>query len=247
MSEATVAGRQSPPAQVRFWWSGEVNAFFGLGTNVMLNVIVLTGLCLFVLRFGPGDIVYGSILPALGVALPIGNLWYAFLAYRLARRENRATVAAVPYGPTVPHMFLVVFVVMLPTLLKTKDPVKAWEAGLAWAFIIGVIILLGAFVGPTVRKYTPRAAMLGTLAGISITFISMQPAARMYLAPVVALAAFAIILIGWTANVRLPGNLPAGLVAVVLGTVIGWVMIFTGTASKTDLQLWPFSEAFNFF
>ena len=52
---------------------------------------------------------------------------------------------------------------------------QAWEAGLAWAFIIGVIVMIGAFVGPFIRKFTPRAAMLGTLAGISITFISMRP------------------------------------------------------------------------
>jgi len=115
MSEATVSTRRSAPAPVRFWVPGDLNAFFGLGTNVMLNVIVLTGLCLYVLRFSPGNIVYGSILPALGIALPLGNLWYAFLAYRLAQKENRDTVAAMPYGPSVPHMFLVVFVVMLPT------------------------------------------------------------------------------------------------------------------------------------
>src|SRR5256884_5739348 len=80
-------------------------------------------------------------------------------------------------------MFLVTLVIMLPIYLKTHDAIKAWEAGLAWAFIIGVIILLGAFIGPTVRKYTPRAAMLGTLAGISLTFIAMQPAARMWSPP----------------------------------------------------------------
>ena len=74
-------------------------------------------------------------------------------------------------------MFIVVFLVMLPIYLKTNDPILAWQAGLAWAFIIGIIILLGAFVGPTIRKYTPRAAMLGALAGISIAFISMRPAA----------------------------------------------------------------------
>ena len=72
-------------------------------------------------------------------------------------------------------MFIVVFLIMLPIYLQTNDPILAWQAGLAWAFIIGVIVLLGAFVGPTIRKYTPRAAMLGTLAGISIAFISMRP------------------------------------------------------------------------
>jgi len=49
---------------------------------------------------------------------------------------------------------------MLPTYLKTNNPILAWQAGLAWAFIIGIIVLLGAFRRPTIRKYTPRAAML---------------------------------------------------------------------------------------
>ena len=73
-------------------------------------------------------------------------------------------------------MFIVTLVIMLPTYLATKDPVAAWMAGLAWAFIIGCIILIGAFVGPTIRRFTPRAAMLGTLMGISLAFISMRPA-----------------------------------------------------------------------
>jgi AGZA family xanthine/uracil permease-like MFS transporter len=238
---------ETRPDRIPFWVRGDLNALFGLGTNVMLNVIVLSGLCLFVLKFDSNTIVYGSILPALGIALPIGNLWYAFLAYRLAKAENRTTVTAMPYGPSVPHMFLVVFVVMLPTLIKTKDPVKAWEAGLAWAFIVGIIILIGAFIGPTIRRYTPRAAMLGTLAGISITFISMRPAAQMFQVPYVAFAAFVIILVGWTANVRLPGNLPAGLVAVLAATLIGWLALGAGWATRDEMSMQAFDHAFDFF
>jgi xanthine/uracil/vitamin C permease (AzgA family) len=51
-----------------------------------------------------------------------------------------------PYGPSVPHMFIVTFVIMLPVYLRTNDPIKAWQAGLAWSFIIGLIVLAGAFV-----------------------------------------------------------------------------------------------------
>jgi len=162
-------------AAPRWWVPGDWNGFFGLFTNVVLNVIVLTGLCLHVVNL-PAGIVYGRILPALGIALPLGNLYYAYLAWRLAKSEGRGDVTAMPYGPSVPHMFIVVFLIMLPIYLKTKDPVLAWQSGLVWCLVIGVIVLLGAFVGPTVRKYTPRAAMLGTLAGISIAFISMRPA-----------------------------------------------------------------------
>jgi AGZA family xanthine/uracil permease-like MFS transporter len=132
---------------VRWWVPGDWNGFFGLFTNVVLNVIVLTGLCLYVVKL-PEDLVFGRILPALGIALPLGNLYYAWLARQLAQKEGRTDVTAMPYGPSVPHMFIVVFVVMLPVYLKTNDAKLAWQAGLAWCFIIGVIVLLGAFVGP---------------------------------------------------------------------------------------------------
>ena len=105
-------------------------------------------------------------------------------------------------------MFIVVFVVMLPVYLNTKDPMQAWQAGLAWAFLIGVIVMIGAFVGPYIRKLTPRAAMLGTLAGISITFISMRPAAQMWEAAWIGLPVMAIILIGFFTNVKLPVRHP---------------------------------------
>jgi AGZA family xanthine/uracil permease-like MFS transporter len=210
-----------PAREVSLWVPGDWNAFFGLFTNVLLNVLVLTGLVLGVVKL-PDNIVFGRILPALGIALPLGNLWYAYLAYQMAKRERRADVAAMPYGPSVPHMFIVVFGVMLPIYLQTKDPIAAWQAGLAWCFIIGVIILIGAFVGPTIRKYTPRAAMLGTLAGISIAFISLRPAFQSWDVPWIAFVSLTLVLVGWTAGVRLPGNIPAGLAAVIVGTALGW-------------------------
>ena len=211
----------------RLWVPGDWNAFFGLGTNVLLNVLVLSGLALGVVQI-PANTVFGRILPALGIALPLGNLFYAYLAYRLSKSEGRDTVAAMPYGPSVPHYFFVTFVIMLPVALKTGDPLKAWEAGLAWAFIVGVIVLIGAFVGPAIRRFTPRAAMLGTLAGISIAFISMRPSFQMFEVPWIALPVFAIILLSWTAGVRMPGGVPGGLLAVIVGTVIGWVAYATG-------------------
>ncbi|GAA0227729.1 regulator [Cryptosporangium japonicum] len=204
------------------WVRGDTNAFFGLGINVLVNVLTLSGLCLFVVHI-PKDDVFGSILPALGIALVAGNAYYTYLARRLAARENRSDVTAMPYGPSVPHMFIVVFLIMLPIYVETKDALRAWEAGLAWAFIIGIIVLIGAFVGPYIRRWTPRAAMLGTLAGISITFISMRPAGQMWAQAWIALPVFALLLIGLFTDLKLPGNIPIGLAALVLGTAIGWI------------------------
>jgi adenine/guanine/hypoxanthine permease len=209
-------------SRLPLWVRGDTNAFFGLGINVLVNVLTLTSLCLYVVHLPKRD-VFGAVLPALGIALVVGNVYYTVLARRLAARENRADVTAMPYGPSVPHMFIVVFVIMLPIYLRTKDPARAWEAGLAWAFIIGVIVLIGAFVGPTIRRYAPRAALLGTLAGISISFISMRPAAQMWDMAWVALPVFALLLIGLLTDIRLPGNFPIGLAALLVGTAIAWI------------------------
>jgi len=222
--------QRNTEATAQWWVPGDWNGFFGLFTNVLLNVIVLTTLCLFVVHMPADSIVYGRILPALGVALPLGNLYYAYLAWRLAKQEGRSDVTAMPYGPSVPHMFIVVFVIMLPIYLKNSAAIGegpaailAWKAGLAWAFIIGLIVLIGAFVGPTIREHTPRAAMLGTLAGISITFIAMRPAFQMWDVAWISFVSLGIVLISLTANVRLPGGVPGGLAAVIVGTLIGWL------------------------
>src|SRR5690606_30558143 len=99
------------------WWTrGDTNAFFGLSFNILVNVLTLTTLAIAVFHIPSGDVL-GTVLPALGLALVLCNLYYMLLARRLARRENRDTVTALPYGPSVPHMFIVVFVVMLPIYL----------------------------------------------------------------------------------------------------------------------------------
>jgi AGZA family xanthine/uracil permease-like MFS transporter len=204
-----------------YWVPGDWNAFFGLGTNSLLNILVLSGLLLGVVQI-PQGVVFGRILPAVGVMLFISNIYYAFMGRRLAKRTGRTDVTAMPAGPSVPHMFIVVLVVMLPVRIATGDPIKAWQAGLAWAFIEGVVNLSGVLVAPYIRKLTPRAALLGTLAGVSLAFITMTPAMRVLLTPWVGLVCLAIVLGGWFAGVRFPWGLPAGFVAIAVGSAIGW-------------------------
>jgi AGZA family xanthine/uracil permease-like MFS transporter len=81
--------------KVAWWTRGDLNAFFGLGFNILVNVLTLTTLMIGVVKVPAGDVL-GTVLPALGVALVLGNLYYTFLARRLARRENRTDVTALP-------------------------------------------------------------------------------------------------------------------------------------------------------
>jgi AGZA family xanthine/uracil permease-like MFS transporter len=209
------------------WTPGDLNAFFGFGTNILVNMLVLTGLLRFVLKM-PDELVFGRILPAAGLMMALSTLYYAWLAYRLAQKTGRTDVCALPSGISVPHMFVVVFVIMLPISIKTGDPVKGWEAGLVWVFVQSFVLMAGGFVAPIVRKITPRAALLGTLAGVSIAFISMRPAEEMYMAPVIGIVCFSIILASWFGGVRYWKGIPAGLVAIAVGTAIAWASSAVG-------------------
>src|SRR5579859_932791 len=145
----------------KLWVPGDWNAFFGFGTNILVNMLVLTGLLRFVLKM-PDELVFGRILPATGLMLCLSTAYYAKLAYDLAKKTGRKDVCALPSGISVGHMFVVVFVVMLPIATKTGDPVKGWEAGLTWVFIQSFVLMAGGFIAPYIRRVTPRAALLGT-------------------------------------------------------------------------------------
>ena len=205
----------------KIWVPGDWNAFFGFGTNILVNLLTLTGLLLYVVKM-PAEIVFGRILPATGVMLCMSTLYYAWLAYKLAKKTGRTDVCALPSGTSVPHMFVVTFVIMLPIALSTGDPIKGWEAGLTWVFIQSFVLMVGGFIAPIIRKITPRAALLGTLAGVSISFISMTPALNMFMTPVIGVVCFAIILLSWFGGVRYFKGIPAGLVAIAAGSLIAW-------------------------
>jgi adenine/guanine/hypoxanthine permease len=214
-------------SQPKLWVPGDWNALFGFGTNILVNLLVLTGLLRFVLKM-PDDLVFGRILPATGLMLCLSTVYYAFLAYRLAKQTGRSDVCALPSGVSVPHMFVVTFVVMMPILGKTHDPVEAWQAGLTWVFVQSFVLMIGGFIAPVIRRITPRAALLGSLAGISITFISMRPALEMFLTPAIGILCFAVILLNWFGGVRYFQGVPGGLVAIAVGTLIAWISNLLG-------------------
>ncbi len=217
-SPTTTAGLTRGPV---LWAPGDWNAFFGFGTNILVNLLVLTGLLRYVLKM-PDDIVFGRILPAIGVMLFLSTVYYAYLAWDLAKKTGRNDVCALPSGISVPHMFVVVFVIMLPISIKTGDPIKGWEAGLTWVFVQSFVLMIGGFIAPVIRRITPRAALLGTLAGVSIAFIALRPALEMYMTPALGVVCFSIILVSWFGGVRWFRGIPAGLVAIALGCLIAW-------------------------
>lgn len=209
---------------------GDLDGFFGLAIDNLIQFLLILGLGGAVLGFPP-ELILGRILPGAALSIVVGNIFYALEAQKLSRRTGRTDVTALPYGINTPSLFAFIFLVMLPIKGAAEQdgatPERAaeiaWQVGLAACLASGLIELGGSTVGAWVRRVTPRAALLSTLAGIAISFIAIDFALRTFDAPLVAILPLGVILAAYFAHARLPLGLPGGLVAVALGTVAAWV------------------------
>ena len=215
-------------APMRWFVRGDLDGLFGLALDNLVQLLVIVALCGGVLGFD-AELLYGRVLPGAAVSLVLGNLYYARQAMRLARATGRDDVCALPYGINTVSLFAHVFLVMLPAKLAATaaghpDPTRvAWQAGLLACFGSGLIEFGGAFIADFIRRVTPRAALLSTLAGIAIGFISGGFLLRTFANPLVGLSTLAVVLLTYFGGLRFRGGLPGGLVAVVLGTSLAWM------------------------
>ncbi len=213
---------------MRWLTRGDIDGFFGLALDNLVQLLLIDSVCRFVLGF-PDDLLYGRILPGAAISLLVGNLFYARQAMRLARETGRTDVCALPYGINTVSLFAHVFLVMLPAKLAAEaagapDPARiAWQAGLVACLGSGLIEFGGAFVAERLRRATPRAALLATLAGIALGFISLGFLFQTFAHPIVGLTTLGIIMLTYFGRVRFKGGIPGGLVAVALGTVLAWL------------------------
>ncbi len=203
----------------------DIDAFFGLFIDNLVNMLIIAITCTVLFNM-PGWVVYGRIIPGAAVALIIGNFYYAYMAKKLAKKEKRTDVTALPYGICTPVMFVYLFMIIGPVYWATGDPILAWKVAVVAALLGGLLEIAGSWIGPTVRRLTPRAAILGTLAGIAITWIAMKPTVEIFQFPHVGFLPLAIILVGFVARVVYPGRMPAGFLAIVAGSILAWSIGF---------------------
>jgi adenine/guanine/hypoxanthine permease len=213
---------------MRWFVRGDVDGFFGLALDNLVQLLLIDALCRFVLGF-KDELLYGHVLPGVAVSLVLGNLFYAWQAKRLAEKTGRDDVCALPYGINTVSLFAHVFLVMLPAKLAAEaagaaDPGRvAWQAGLLACMGSGIIELSGSFVAEKLRRATPRAALLSTLSGIALGFISLGFLFRTFAHPIVGLTTLAVVMLTYFGRVSFRGKIPGGLVAVALGTLLAWL------------------------
>jgi len=206
---------------------GDINAFFGLMLDNVTQLVILSGILIGLFGF-PKALVLYRIVPGSVVGVLIGDLVYAYMAVRLARKTGRTDVTAMPLGIDTISLFAFSFGIIGPAYAATRDPEAAWRVAQASIVAVGLIKTACAFLAPRLRRLVPRAGLLGPIAAVAILLIGFFPLLKILHQPVVGFLSLTIILAGFIGRVRLPFGLPAAFTGVLLGTIVYYGLVATG-------------------
>ena len=204
--------------QPEWFTAGDVDGFFGLffsGFPDLLLIVGLAPVCGFSLSF-----VASRILPGAAISILAGNLFYAWQARQLARREGRSDVTAIPFGVNTPTIFAYVFLIMGPVYVRTHDANMAWHAGIFASLLSGVVQTGGAFCTHWLRRNTPRAALLAPLAGLALAYLCLGFVFGVFQQAAIALLPMLVLFTLYGSQLKLPFRLPPGLLAIGIGAIL---------------------------
>jgi AGZA family xanthine/uracil permease-like MFS transporter len=223
-------------APYRWAAPGDINAFFGLMLDNVVNLAVLAGILVGAFGF-PATLVYTRMFPGTALGVLFGDVVYTIMAVRLARRTGRQDVTAMPLGLDAPSTIGMALTVLGPAYLAAKNRVSAdeaaivaWQVGMAVMVLMGIFKLIMSFAGDRVRRAIPEAGLLGSIGGVGIALLGTLQLGEIYAEPVVGMLALGIILYALVAKIRLPYRAPEVLVAVAVGSALYYGLGAVGLA-----------------
>lgn len=206
----------APTFRYRWFARGDINGFFALSIDNLALLAGMSGILIGIFHM-PADIVLQKMLPGTAFGVLVGDLLYTWLAFRLARRESRQDVCAMPLGIDTPSMFALTFGVVGPAYLVSHDAHQAWVVGMAVLFLMGAAKIVAAFFGETIRRTLPRTALLGALSAAAVALIMFFSFTKILAEPIGGLVALGLILLVLVGGLRLPWGIPAVLASVTAG------------------------------
>lgn len=206
------------------WFSlGDIGGIAYVVPNNVINYMIVVATLSGVLQW-PDELVYGRIIPGMTIGLLVGCLYYSYMARKLSRQTGRSDVTALPSGVSGPAMFVILYGVIVPLDYALGDPYQAWSAAVAATFIGGFVEFMGGFIGPWMKKRIPRAALLGTLAGIGFIWMATLGIFEIYADPIVGIPVMMVALFGIFGGYLFPKKIPPMAVAIVGGMIYAFLI-----------------------
>jgi len=209
----------------RFW--GETTAFLALFLDNVGVLIFFSAIMVCTFNY-PADIILTRMIPGTAMGIFCGDLVYTVLALRLARKTGRADVTAMPLGLDTPSTIGIAYAVLGPTYLATHDALLTWHVGMATLFMIGIVKIFSSFFGGWIQRVIPTAGLLGSIAGVGLLLLGFLPLIEIFNEVVVGMVAMGLIFAVLIGRMQLPGRIPGVLVAVLLGTLLHFILGYAG-------------------
>ena len=196
------------------------------------------------------DLYYQRCIPGVAVGLLFGNVYYAYMAGRLAYKENRDDVTAQPYGINTTGAYITLGAINLEALFSClfddknlakmaklgddkpteagKDAAnKAFAIAVAANFITGIFEILGCLFAEPIRAIIPPPAYYAMLTGVGFVFLAFVPMINIAAEPIVCMVPFLVVVCGFFGGVKYKiGNtgltIPIAVLAILLSVLFGW-------------------------
>jgi len=231
------------------WWTfGDLEACTGLFFDNLSTLLAVVGATLglpatagFITGGAPlpkdfddawEEVVQQRVLPATSFAILAGNLWYSWMAYRLAAHEQRNDTTAQPYGINTPACFVIIFSVILPLMVDLLDDHaddaskwadEVWKGAVSTTFISGMFEVAFSWSGGALKKFLSTAALYGPITAVGFVFLAFAPFVSIFAEPIVGLLPLAFSFTGYFSGVSY-GKVPSALLIIGSGTFITWVI-----------------------
>lgn len=215
---------------------------------------------------------YERCIPGVAVGLLFGNVYYGYMAGRLAHKEGRTDVTAQPYGINTTGAFITLGAINLTALFnqlydsKNLDKMfggdpkgagkdvadKAFKLAVCANFLTGLVEMAGSVAGPFVRAHVPSPAMYSLMTGVGFVYLAFDPIIKISAEPVLCIVPLLVVLAGFFGGVRYRigstgVTIPVALVAICLSVLIGWVGGCTHENSAIEMYNYGDSYATTWF
>jgi xanthine/uracil/vitamin C permease (AzgA family) len=194
-------------------------------------------------------VVWGKVCPGIGFALLFGNIWYAWMAMKVAKAENRMDVTALPYGINTPAGFLTVFMVQLSIMFSFNPRAvdispadfadRAWRGACAANFVGGCIEIAGIIIGEFMRRNIPRAALFAPICGVGFVWLGYNPLIDVMREPIVGFIPLFLTFSSFFARKGrgiYPNWLPMAFIMMAIGTLFWWCGLARHDTEKRELN-----------
>lgn len=188
--------------------SGLIYTFTGNVGNFILVAFTLID----VLKSSP-ELVFGRVVPGIAIGLFLQGIYYSWMGWRLAKKEGRTDVTALPSGLSSPAIFVFLFGVVMPLQFALQATgleghelhLQTYSGAVAACLVGGLVEMLGGIVSPYIRRYIPRVAMLATVAGVALVWMGTKGLFSVIDQPILAVPILFIAILGLIGGYKIKG------------------------------------------